>query len=291
MAMSLPATTAHARERVPHRELEQEWLASLMGGPAPLEETLRRTALDRGTDLITGSRDDVYALTHSLLYATDFGNQTSQFTQINSGDILATARSALAGALDDDDFDLAGELLLTWPYLRREWDETSSVAFAVLAHVEDEVGVLPSLALDREVYARQPIASRRSYVAAVSYHTAYVMGLLCAAMLSHDSRAGVLSDPGGSVAFSELLLSALATDKRQPQWLRYVETLPKSRQAACTSLLLDVALRRASRQLKLGEIRGLLQLAIDYGSADSPLCIQAAGLLRRLVALADGSWY
>ena len=49
--------------------------------------------------------------------------------------------------------------------------------------------------------------------------------------------------------------------------------------------------RRASRQLWLGEVRDLLQLAIDYGSADSPLCIQAAGLLRGLVALADGSWH
>jgi hypothetical protein len=98
----------------------------------------------------------------------------------------------LAGALDDDDFDLAGELLLAWPFLDAAWDEPSSFAFAVLAGVEDEVGVPPSLALDRAEYERQPVAARKSYVAAVAYNTAYVMGLLCAVMLSRNSLAAVI---------------------------------------------------------------------------------------------------
>jgi hypothetical protein len=284
LADTLGATIAHARERVPHRELEQDWLAWLMGGPAPLQETMCRTALVKGTDLITGSRDDVYALTHSLLYATDFGNLKPRFPQTDDGDVIATARSALAGALDDDDFDLAGELLLTWPFLHADWDDSSSLAFAVLAKVEDDVGVLPSLALDREAFERQPDTSKKSYVAAVTYHTAYVMGLLCSTMLRHDSRAEVVSNATGSPALSELLLGVLKADKRRPQWLRYVETLPNGRQAACCAFLLDVAVRRASRQLKLDEVRDLLQLAIDHRSACSPLCLQAAGLLRRLAA-------
>jgi hypothetical protein len=168
---SLAATTAAARERAPHRELEQDWLASLRGGPAPSEDALRRTALIQGTDLLTGSRDDVYALTHALLYATDFGNHRPRLARPED-DILATVRSALAGALDDDDFDLAGELLLAWPFLDAAWDEPSSFAFAALAEVEDEVGGIPSLALDRVEYERQPVAARKSYVAAVAYNTA-----------------------------------------------------------------------------------------------------------------------
>jgi hypothetical protein len=282
---ALAATTAAARERVPHRELEQDWLAALMGGPTPSEGALCRTALIKGTDLLTGSRDDVYALTHALLYATDFGNHKPLLARLDE-DILARVRSALAGALDDDDFDLAGELLLAWPFLNAAWDESASLAFAVLAAVEDEVGVLPSLALDRAEYERQPVAARKSYVAAVAYHTAYVMGLLCAVMLSRNSRAAVMpTEASGSAAFSEAMLVRLATDKRRPQWLRYVEALPSSSRAGYAPLLLDVAIRRAVRQLNLGQVQQLLQIGVEHGVAHSPLCLQAADLLHRLSRL------
>lgn len=96
----------------------------------------------------------------------------------------------LTGALDDDDFDLAAELLLARPCLGEGWNAVSSFGFAVLERVEDEVGVLPSLSLDGNEFARLPVAARPHYVAATAYHTAYVMGLLCAAIL----RARALPD-------------------------------------------------------------------------------------------------
>lgn len=75
-------------------------------------------------------------------------------------------------------------MLVAWPVLNADWDESASLAFTVLARVEDEVGIPPSLVLDRAEYERQPVTARKSYVAAVAYHTAYVMGLLCAVILS-----------------------------------------------------------------------------------------------------------
>lgn len=279
------ATTAHARERVPHRELEQGWLGWLLDGEPPTGEALRRTPLIRGTDVLTGSRDDVYALTHAILYATDFGNEP-QFARVDHAFVLATVRSALAGAMDDDDFDLAGELLLTWPLLRADWDETSSLAFAVLAHVEDEVGVLPSLALDRQGYDRQRAASRKAYVAAVSYHTAYVMGLLCSTMLGHDSRPHAPHDAVGSDRLRELQNEA-TIGGRIPQWAAYLKALPRNRRPPCSSFLLDIALRRAARKLDLREIHRLLTVAVGDRSTGSPMCHQAAEMLHRLVAVSE----
>ena len=170
------ADAAQGRERLPHRELEQAWLAWLCDGKTPIAGLAERTALGRGIDLVFGKRDDVYALTHALMYATDFGGAALPGLSRSPERIAAEADSALAGALDDDDFDLAGELLLTAPYLRREWSPTASFGFAVLAFVEDEVGVLPSLSLDREGYERHDPASRAAYVTAVAYHTAFVIG-------------------------------------------------------------------------------------------------------------------
>jgi hypothetical protein len=281
---ALDAPTALARERLPHREYEQAWLGSLAGGSRPPAELLARTALIRGTDLITGNRDDIYALTHSLLYSSDLG---AHRPPIGSGDdVLAAARSALAGALDDDDFDLAGELLLTWPFLDAEWDFSASLAFAVLARVEDQVGILPSLAVDREGYEQQQPEVRKYYVAAATYHTAFVMGLLCSIMLRRQSYpCAEIPSISRAPFLAEALLTRLAADKRRPQWLEYIGTLSSPQLAACSSFLLDVALRRAVRRLDVAEVRSLLELAIDRGEPSSPLCAQAAQLLRRLALL------
>jgi hypothetical protein len=286
LAVALAATTAHARERVPYRELEQAWLGSLAGPPAPRDRLLARTALTRGIDLVTGSRDDVYAFTHALMYATDFGRRRMRLAG-STREVLATAESAIAGALDDDDFDVAGELLLTWPCLGAAWSPAACLAFSVLARVEDEVGILPSLAIDRAGYDQQPAASRRHYVAAVTYHTAYVMGILCALMLRCRSRpARALPAGPYTEACAEELVHRLGTVTQQPHWWANVRALPPGRLSWCVSFLLDVALRRAVRRLDLAEVQQLLRIGMQASVQPSPLCAQAAGTLRRLAGCA-----
>jgi hypothetical protein len=46
----LEASTANSRERLPRRELEQEWLTSLAGAPGPTNEMINRTALKKGVE-------------------------------------------------------------------------------------------------------------------------------------------------------------------------------------------------------------------------------------------------
>ena len=290
LAESVAAPTAGARERFPYRELEQGWLAWLGGGAPPTDEAIERTSLVTGVDLLTGSRDDVYAFTHAVMYATDFGLRAARLPRPTE-DVLATAESALAGALDDDDFDVAGELLFAWPCLGAEWSAMSSLAFGVLARVEDEVGVLPSLGIDRAEYERQPPGTRGHYVAAVAYHTAYVMGILCASVLRGRRRPQPAQrGPVARRALASLarhLLSWLDADARRPQWRRDLDALPPERQGALVPFLIDVALRRAVRGVDLVAVRYLLQTALAAGVASSPLCAQAAGVLRRLASWQD----
>ena len=278
---SLGSTTSAARERFPHRELEQAWLISLLTGATMDDTPVSRTALAKGIDVISGSRDDAYSLTHALMYATDFGINPNR--SLPADQILSISRSALSGILDDDDFDLAGELLLSWPFLGREWDNTSSFAFGVLASVEDDVGVLPSLALDLKEYQDLPAESRKNYVAAVAYHTAYVMGLLCSSAL----RAGkfprkTLSGDNAPTQFTSTLLEILKRDARTPQWMRYAESLPEQTRNACASFFLDVAIRRHVRRTEFGEAHQLISEASGYGIEVSKLFVQAAEMLNRL---------
>jgi hypothetical protein len=285
LATAMTATTAQARERLPHRELEQEWLAALTGGPVPSHAAVDRTALVRGVDLLTGTRDDVYALTHALLYATDFGLRPLT----DELEVLAVASSALAGALDDDDFDLAAELLLAWPCIGAGFGPVPSFAFAVLAGVEDDVGVLPSLALGPDTVAGRPPESRTHSVTAATYHTAFVMGLLCASLLRAAHRPGLRIDPTSVThqTFAGLLVDSLDAQGRQPQWLRRLRATSNDTQGACVALALDVALRRAVRRLDLAALRKLLQQAVINGVGATALSGQAASLLRRIAAHAS----
>jgi hypothetical protein len=284
LASAVGAPVATGRERVPHRELEQYWLAALTDGRPIPHDLLARTALAQGVDLLTGNRDDSYALTHAMMYGSDFGNWRTWRPAYWSS-ILGRARSALAGALDDDDFDLAGELLLAWPLLEAPWDDGGALGFAVLANVEDTVGVLPALALRRAEYLQQPVAARQHHLTAMTYHSAYVMGLLCAILLQRKSRPTV-SDAGlpKPAGFAEELLRELADDQRRPQWLGQVLSCPPQERGRHTLFLLDVAVRRSVRRLDLARTQGLLQRALHLNIPLTPLCAQATQLLRRVAA-------
>jgi hypothetical protein len=261
LAAATRAPAAAGRERVPHRELEQCWLAWLSGGRPPPPELIARTALGRGLDLLSGSRDDIYALTHALMYGGDFGSRRGWHQPVWHSS-LAMVRSALAGALDDDDFDLAGELLLAWPLLEAEWDDIGSLGYAVLSHLEDKAGVHPSLALRQAEYAQQ------HYLAAMTYHTTYVIGLLCAVLLQRSARptrpddgpAAISGDRSGSV----ISLAARSPNNR---------AIPRSCSTSQCGGRCGVLTWRACKASSS---------ALHYNVALSPRCTQAGSILQRI---------
>ena len=274
---ALAGPLSAARERVPYRALEQDWFDHLRGAAPPAADVIARTALGVTTDLLTGTRDDLYAVTHSLFYATDFGALTAPVPR-PAHTILAEMESAVAGAMDDDDFDLAAELLMSWPILGQPWSPAASFAFAVLARVEDEVGVLPSLAIDLAGYQRQSVLLRADFVTATTYHTGLVMGLLCALTLA----SGRLRDRPDPL----MVTTDHSVGVPGPQWRRDLGRLTDTEQQALRSFTLDTELRRAVRTLDLARVRSLLAGAVGTGVRLGPLAVQASELLQRVAAAA-----
>ena len=184
LAASLASASVRSRERVPYRQLELEWLGTVWE-PCAVAETddavAARTTAATGLDAFSAAREDVYAFTHSLVYLTDFGRRRDRLPRDREA-LLADAEAALARSLDDDDFDVAGELLLAWPLLGVEWSPAAAFGWRVLARVEDEVGYLPSLSLSEDRYRELDGLARTRYTVGEAYHTVYVMGLLCAAL-------------------------------------------------------------------------------------------------------------
>src|ERR1022692_3747276 len=172
-------------ERLPHRELEQRWRARLgpAGGAAwrPGQDVLARSSLGRPMDALGSALLDKYAFTHAVLYASDLGRRAVALPR-PAADVAADADAALACCLDADDFDLITELLWTWPMLGLEWSAAAAFAFGVLTAVEDEIGFVPGREPGLAALRTLP-ADRLAAAGLASYHTAVVMGLLCAAAL------------------------------------------------------------------------------------------------------------
>lgn len=290
LVMSLEAESSAGRERPPHRELEQEWLMRVWGrlpeGRHVNAHLPKQSALGRPIDLLSLHKDEAYAFTHSLMYLTDLGTRRVRLPRPQST-IVAEADAACASSLDEPDYDLCAEVLLTWPYLRRRWSSSATLGFAVLASVEDTLGFLPAPGVSLERLATLRGDERSHYVITSSYHSAYVMGLLCAAALHGGCliRSSALSRNRYRGAAADFL-ALVGSGDPEPAWRAYFDELSSNEQDVASPFLLNVCLRRGALRRELETVRSALLIGERYGLLDAPAPRQAAELLRRSVMFA-----
>lgn len=283
LTRSLRSYVSRVRERLPHRALEQDWLDAIRTGNNCTDRWVGHTAVVRGLDLLSANRDDLYAFTHALAYSTDFGRWQPPKV-IDSQHAASIAESALATVLDADDFDLAAELLLTWPCLGLPMSTTAYFAFQVLRRVEDDAGILPALSISMDDIERQPPDTRSAYATAISYHTAFVMGILCAILLRRKlEHSKIVEEPAFSLVTRELL-NNLKSGKKNVQWMSDIEDLPDTVQTEITPFLMDIALFREVRSMKLAGARDLLHRAITQGVPGTFFALQVSEALSRIAA-------
>jgi hypothetical protein len=113
------ASTRNAQDRAPSSSLERQWIRSLWSGlnsDAAWRAGLRNSVLNAPFDILGGLRTDAYAVTHLIMYCTDFGFRNRRLPRRRSV-LLGDAASLLARYVDAEDYDLAGELLLAWPLI------------------------------------------------------------------------------------------------------------------------------------------------------------------------------
>ena len=304
---SVASQARSGHERVPHRRLEQEWLARAWRDPRShqpkgISRAALQSVLGRPMDLLNGHRGDVYAFTHALMYVADWNLKPRALPRPRAA-ILADAEAALARCLDEQDYDLAAEVLLAWPLTGQSWSAAAAFGFRVLARVEDKAGFLPAPSTRLQRLNSLEGAERSAYLLATAYHTIYVMGLLCAAALqpartppaqvpTGEARCGnaaaivpFLNQPGPSASQSADVRQTREPNVQQGHWWDEFQRLNAIERDAIAGLLLNVALRRKTVRRDFGELRDLLAAAHAAGLADSPAASQAAELLERLALL------
>ncbi len=267
----------------PSASLERRWISSLWTGQdadACFRADLLNSVLNWPIDILGGLRDDAYAFTHLIMYCTDFGFQTGRLPRSRSI-ILGEAGSLLARYIDAEDYDLSGEILLTWPLTGAAWSPLAAFGFRVLASVEDQAGVLPCGNINLSRLTQLEGEERARYALGTAYHTAYVMGFLCAASL-RPGRVPPMKIVGPR--FEKSCLSRLLryVDDDQGHWQSEFSSLAEEEQRVLTPLILDLAIIQKCRRHDYEAASEILSLACEYGIASSPMCWQAAELLERI---------
>ena len=285
------ATTACAgrgHELVPYRELEVIWLQSVWRSESPgceLEETARKTALGNPIDLLNGSRDDAYAHTHAAMYYTDLGNSRRPLPR-PANEFLDESAAVLARALIVEDYDLAAEALMAWPLTSSAWSPSAAFGFRVLASLEDKIGFLPAGPKASKRLLELAGEEKTKCALASSYHTAFVMGMLCAVSLKSGTPSPCeIPRPPFSATLIENLQASIP--KTGAYWEEVFESLSPNEQAALGRFLLDVAIVRSNQKGEFAQMARLLETAIQNGLADTTLCAQGAELLSRIASF-DG---
>jgi hypothetical protein len=276
-------------ERLPHRRLEQAWLArvwNVVGPPTGRDSQLEADSmLGRPMDVLGATRLDIYAFTHAVMYASDLGGrQLSRNRSLAA--VVADADAVLAYCLDSNDFDLTAEVLMIWPMLGLSWSPAATFAFGILANLMDRVGFLPGLTFDLTRYEASKGEERSRYALATSYHATYVMGFLCAVALAQGCIPPAAVPPssrsrGAGAAF----LSLVSTESSTLCWREPFGALANRQQDSVAPLLLTILLRRARTQGNLRLLQDALDVALAYDLIGGPACSQALALLRRIQAL------
>jgi hypothetical protein len=292
LADSLAADSAGGCERSPYRQLEQDWLLRTWGGlpDARTDPSLaRRSALGRPTDLLSLRKDDVYAFTHAMLYLTDLGRRRVRMPR-PAAELEAEADAALAVCLDELDYDLGGEVLFTWAHLHRSWSATATLGFAVVAEVDDRLGFLPSPGVSLAALAGLTGEARDRYLVPRSYHTVFVMGLLCAALLRSGRLPPIeVADDGRYGGAATELMNLMGSPAPNADWARRIDGLTPGQRDSLAPLLVNIALRRATARRDFTGLRAILLAAGRYGLLHGPAPWQAAQLLQRAARLSATS--
>lgn len=271
----------HAIERLPYRAMEVQWLKSQLFQQPPLgfPELLPASILVAPAHPVYMAEADCYALTHALMYLTDFG-RIGLPPSVSPIRLRRLLDSALAWNILGENLDLLGELLMAHAFIGETGSPYARFAWHMLAATWTQFGFLPCPSLDPKQFGALTGDEALAYAFKHTYHTTYVGGILCALLLDPPQTGTIIDD--SPIEPLDFLSLAAKLDKAVGRAQRFAGDEPagESGRTACDALAL-VTLRMAECQtLNNAESRQWTKVLSDAPvSRDELALILSDGLL------------
>ena len=177
-----------AMEIFPYREMELNyltWKAGLQRRKSNWRRAYRSTVLYRGCNPIYFSLNDVYSVTHTLIYLTDFGRSATAFEDHAECErAIGIVEPLLVHYWREPNWDLTGELLINLVGLTHFDTPLFAAAFTSLMNVWRQDGTLPG-----PNFCSQGGEPDEKVIFRDCYHTTLVGMLLSAAYLYRGTGA------------------------------------------------------------------------------------------------------
>ncbi|HMA97040.1 MAG TPA: hypothetical protein VKP30_30355 [Polyangiaceae bacterium] len=173
-----------ALERLPYRTMDLGWLRGVLNPDTEphFDDLLPFSILSSLAHPIYMAETDAYAVTHAIMYLTDFGRRPLPAT-ISRSRLTAMVDACLAWNILGGNLDLLGELLISAVLIRAPWSAYAKIAYTMLTQVWDELGFLPSLAFEPKHFHSLSGDEASAYVFKHIYHSTYVGGILAQVLL------------------------------------------------------------------------------------------------------------
>jgi|GEM_PF-7121387 len=254
---TLDAGFGNSVERVPYRQLDQLWTRNLLAAaPRPLDAVLAGSILHSRAHPFFMTEADAYAVTHAILYATDFGHSAPP-RSLDRARLADMVREGIAWTLVSEDFDLLIEYLMCAACLGGGEDGGDSPAARLGWHVVDRIwtqlGFLPGPTFDPARFRALSGPAADAYACEQMYHTNFVAGMYCAMRLSLPAAPAIPTahpDGSGGATIERLLATglAIAGTRMRPEspWFRALDTAPLD-DAALAAILWDAVAIEAVR--------------------------------------------
>ena len=173
-----------AIERLPYRSMDLAWLRGIHDPNTPpnFQGLLQHSILLSRAHPVYMAEIDAYAITHAIMYLTDFGTKPLP-PSISQKRVSEMVDSCLAWHLLAGNFDLLGELLISAALVDHSWSPYARITIRMLTSVFDEFGFLPSATFDTKRYRELGGDEASAYAFHHIYHSTYVAGILCQVLL------------------------------------------------------------------------------------------------------------
>ena len=171
----------------PYREIELKymlWKSGLRRSRPGLERSFRATTLGRGGNPIYLSNSEVYSITHTLLYLTDFAGPCTNFHEDERLNAIEITRALLTHFWRMQDWDLTSELLLNLVALDCADDRCFASAFRAVSSALRPDGAVPG----PHFSASHPESKDDTWIFKQCYHTTLVSLLLWGGYLYRRRR-------------------------------------------------------------------------------------------------------